>query len=77
MGARIVCPRCKGAGRSTTGMLQIDCGVCKGTGWMELPVDQIVDALKPHLAKGFELLKKQLVAYAQQRRIQKGYRKLS
>jgi len=71
MGARIVCPRCHGAGGSTTGRLQVDCGVCNGTGWMELPVEQIMDALRPHIANGLNLLKKHLIAYAQQRKVQK------
>jgi hypothetical protein len=71
MGARIQCPKCKGTGGTTTGRWQIDCGVCKGSGWLELPIDQIVEALKPHLAKGINLLKEHLVAYAEQRKVQK------
>jgi len=40
---------------------------CHGTGSIELPVDEIVDALRPHLITGIDLLKKRLIALAQQR----------
>lgn len=71
MGARIRCPRCNGTGkRISTESWQVDCGLCQ-RGWIELPVEQIAEALKPHLANGFNVLKKRLIAYAQQRKVQK------
>lgn len=54
MGARVQCPRCKGAKGTTGGWWQVDCGVCKGKGWIELPVDQIVDTLRPHVEKALK-----------------------
>jgi hypothetical protein len=38
---------------------------------MELPVDQVAEALKPHVENALNLLKQRLIAYARDRRLRK------
>lgn len=57
MSVRIQCFRCKGTGKGKYGPVIMDCLACRGTGSLELPVDEIIN-----------LLKERLIKYAQQRR---------
>jgi hypothetical protein len=46
MGTYLRCPACRGNGKVHHGILFYDCRTCKGTGAIELPVEEVYTMLK-------------------------------
>lgn len=60
MGTYLRCPSCRGSGKIHYGVIFNDCRTCKGTGAIELPVEQV-----------FKVLKTRFITYLKRREVRK------